>query len=133
MNNKTWNHKMLVDIAKSPRLRLAATLTMTVIIGILSSILAAQIMPGGVLDWSLIPSKSSFWILLVVCFLWIYVQVRFLNLDESVLNFLSDDHCIAHIRKMKLEGLARTIKDDPSQAQLIDAKKVLKDLEVKSK
>lgn len=124
---------MLGRIAKSPRLRLAATLVMTVLIGILSSVLASQIMPNGKLDWSLLPEVSSFWILIVIASMWLYIQVRFLNYDESVLNFLDDNHCIEHIRKTKLEGLARLIQTSPEKAELVDAKMWLKNLEVKKK
>lgn len=120
-------------IAKSPRLRLTATLVMTVSIGILSSLLASQIMPGGTLTWTLLPQVSSFWLLIVIGSLWIYIQVGFLSYDESVSYFLDDNHCLAHIRKSKLEGLALFIKSNPEQAVLIDAKKYLEDLKVKAK
>lgn len=122
---------MIIKIANSPRLRLAATLVMTVLIGILSSVLASQIMPNGVLDWILIPQVSSFWVLLIISSAWVYIQVRFLNHDESILNFLDDNHCKAYIRKTKLEGLALFIKQNPQQAELVDAVKFMKNLKVK--
>lgn len=121
------------ELAKSPRLRLTVTLVLTVVIGVLSSVLASQIMPNGNLDWSLLSKVSSFWILCVASLLWIFVHVGFLNYDESVLNFLDDDHCRAYIRKAKLEGIAAMIRSNPENAALVDAKQFLENLEVKPK
>ena len=118
-------------IAKSPRLRLSVTLALTVIIGLLSSILASQIMPGGVLTWSLLPQVISFWLLIAASATWIYIHVMFLNYDENLMRFTDDQHCIAFIRKAKLEGLAALIHQNPEQASLVDAKTFLKNLGVK--
>lgn len=120
-------------LAKSPRLRLTITLALTVIIGVLSSVLASQIMPNGKLNWGLLPRVSSFWILGVASFFWMFVHVQFLNSDVSVLNFLDDDHCRAYIRKAKLEGLAAEIRNNPAKASLVDAVDFLANLEVKPK
>jgi hypothetical protein len=109
------------------------TLALTIVIGVLSSVLAAQVMPDGKLDWSLLTKVSSFWILLIVSACWIFVHVRFLGFDESVQNFADDEHCLAYIRKAKLEGLAQLIKNNPKRAELVDAKKLLKNLDVKLK
>jgi hypothetical protein len=118
-------------IAKSPRFRLSVTLALTVIIGLLSSILASQIMPGGILNWSLLPKVTSFWLLTVASAVWIYIHVVFLNYDENVMRFKDDQHCIAFIRKAKLEGLVALIHKNPEQASLVDAKIFLKNLGVK--
>lgn len=120
-------------IASSPRLRLTATLLLTVVIGVMSSIFATQVTPNGVLDWSLTFKVSSFWWLAVSAACWLGVHLAFLNYDESVLLFADDQHCIAHIRKTKLEGLAALVKSDPEKASLVDVKTVLKNLEVKAK
>lgn len=120
-------------LAKSPRLRLTITLALTVIIGVLSSVLASQIMPNGKLNWGLLPRASSFWILGGASLFWIFVHVKFLNSDVSVLNFLDGDHCRAYIRKAKLEGLAAEIRNNPAKASLVDAKEFLANLEVKPK
>lgn len=118
-------------IAKSPRLRLSVTLVLTVIIGLFSSILAGQIMPQGELDWSLLPKVASFWLLAFASLVWIFIHIQFLNYDENVLRFTDDQHCIAFIRKAKLEGLAAFIHKNPEQASLVDAKTFLKNLGVK--
>jgi hypothetical protein len=123
----------LDEFAKSPRLRLTVTLVLTVVIGVLSSVLASQIMPNGTLDWGLLPNVASFWILCLASLLWIFVHVRFLNYDESVLNFLDDDHCRAYIRKAKLEGIAAVIRSNPESAALVDAKQFLENLGVTTK
>jgi hypothetical protein len=114
-------------------LRLAVTLLLTIAIGVLSSIFATQVTPNGVLDWSLATKVSSFWWLLCSSALWVAVHLKFLNHDESILLFADDQHCIAHIRKTKLEGLAALVKIDPEKASLVDAKTVLKNLEIKAK
>lgn len=118
-------------IAKSPRLRLSVTLLLTVVIGVLSSIMASQIMPGGALTWSLLPNVSSFWALALCSGVWIFIHVRFLNYDEDIMRYADNQHCIALIRKAKFEGLAASIKKDPEQASLVNAKDFLKSLGVK--
>lgn len=123
----------LKRIASSPRLRLVVTLLLTIAIGVLSSIFATQVTPNGTLDWSLATKVSSFWWLLGSSAVWVVVHLVFLNHDENVLLFADDQHCIAHIRKTKLEGLAALVKSDPEKASLVDAKTVLKNLEVKTK
>ncbi|WP_208665554.1 hypothetical protein ACNT2N_26730 [Pseudomonas thivervalensis] len=118
-------------IAKSPRLRLSVTLLLTVAIGVLSSIMASQIMPQGILTWSLLPKVSSFWLLALFSGGWIFIHVKFLNYDEDIMKYADDQHCIALIRKAKLEGLAALIQRSPEQASLVDAKTFLKNLGIK--
>ncbi|MBN6104758.1 hypothetical protein JR064_21575 [Xanthomonas sp. CFBP 8703] len=118
-------------IAKSPRLRLSVTLILTVVIGVLSSIMASQIMPKGILTWSLLTQVSSFWLLALSSGIWIFIHVRFLNYDENVMKYADDLHCIALMRKAKLEGLAALIQKNPEQASLVDSKMFLKNLGVK--
>lgn len=120
-------------IVSSPRLRLAVTLLLTIAIGVLSSIFATQVTPNGALDWSLATKVSSFWWLLGGSTFWVFVHIVFLEHDENILLFADDQHCIAHIRKTKLEGLAALVKSDPEKASLVDAKTVLQDLKVKTK
>lgn len=115
-------------LLKSPKLRLVITLVLTIVIGVLSSILATQLMPNGVFDIRLLFSTSGFWILLVVGIIWIWVQVQFMNYDVSILAFADDEHCLAYIRKAKLEGLAQKIKNDPNSAEMVDAKGFLENL-----
>lgn len=117
-------------LLKSPKLRLVITLVLTIVIGVLSSILATQLMPNGVFDIRLLFSTSGFWILLVVGIIWIWVQVQFMNYDVSILAFADDEHCLAYIRKAKLEGLAQKIKNDPNSAEMVDAKGFLENLGV---
>ena len=124
---------MIDNIASAPKLRLGITLSLTIAIGILSSIFASQIMPGGMLTWSLAPNVMSFWLLLCVGAFWIYLNVAFLNHDQSVQRFADDEHCLAFIRKAKLEGLAEKIRKNPDGVEIIDAKKFLESLDVKAK
>ncbi len=119
------------ELCERPRLRLGLNTLLTIIIGILSSILASQIMPNGKLTWSLVPQVWSFWILVIVSVLWFWIQCSLLNYDEDVAKFADDAHCKAHIRKTKLEGVAKMIKNDPSKADLIDCKDFLKKMGVK--
>jgi hypothetical protein len=121
------------EIANSPRLRLTVTLLLTIVIGVMSSIFATQVTPNGALDWSLTLKVSSFWWLVGGAVCWLSVHLFFLNHDENVLQFADDQHCIAHIRKTKLEGLAALVKTDPERASLVDVKTILKNLEVKTK
>ena len=120
-------------IASSPRLRLAATLLLTIAIGVMSSIFATQITPEGILDWSLATKVSSFWWLMGSAVCWLIVHLAFLKCDENVLLFADDRHCIAHIRKTQLEGLAALVKSNPERASLVDAKTFLKNLGVKTR
>ena len=50
--------------------------------------------------------------------------------DEEILLFLDDDHCLAYIRKAKLEGYAEMIKKNPENANLVKASAFLRDLKV---
>ncbi|WP_146043604.1 hypothetical protein [Pectobacterium odoriferum] len=88
-------------------------------------------MPQGVLTWSLLPKVSSFWLLAIFSVAWILIHVSFLNYDENVMRYADDLHCIALIRKAKLEGLSAFIRKNPEQASLVDAKVFLKNLGVK--
>jgi hypothetical protein len=127
------NYAPMIDyIASAPRLRLGITLALTIAIGVLSSIFASQIMPGGVLTWSLTSTVSSFWLLLCIGAILVYLNVAFLNHDQSVQKFADDEHCLAFIRKAQLEGLAEKIRKNPQDVELIDAKKFLKSLNVKA-
>ncbi|WP_153039156.1 hypothetical protein [Microbulbifer sp. Q7] len=118
-------------IAKSPRLRLSANLVLTIMIGVLSSTLSAQLMQEGSISWSLMPLTSSFWLLFIFSMIWIYLHIHLLNFDQNTLRFADDEHCVAYIRKAKLEGLAESIRKNPEKAELVDAKVFLKNLGVK--
>ncbi len=122
---------LIKKLSEKPRLRLALNTVLTIVIGVLSSILASQIMPEGKLTWSLLPQVLSFWILLVVSILWFWIQCSLLNYDEDVAKFSDDAHCKAHMRRTQLEGIAQMIKNDPTQANLIDCKEFLKKMGVK--
>lgn len=110
---------------------MAVTLALTIVIGVLSSILASQIMPQGVLTWSLLTQVSSFWILLLTSSGFVYLNICLLDYDKDIMRYADDAHCIAYIRKAKLEGMVALIRLDPAQAPLVDAKIILKNLGVK--
>jgi hypothetical protein len=120
-------------IIGNPRRRAILNTILTVLIGVSSSILATQVMPNGKFNLALLTHVSGFWILLFLTILWIWVQISFLDYDENILNFADDSHCIAYARKAQLEGLAQTIKKDPSQFNLIKLTDFMKDLEVEKK
>lgn len=118
-------------IAEKPRLRLGINLVLTIMIGVMSSILASQIMPDGELTWSLLTHVISFWILLPLAVLWFWIQCVFLGYDEDVAKFADDVYCKAHMRKSQLEGIAKVIQSDPSQVHLIDSKDLFKKMGIK--
>jgi len=120
-----------LNLSAFPRLRLAITLALTVAIGVLSSILASQIMPNGRLDWSLLPKVSSFWILLLVTVVWLSVQVIYMNYDYGLITYADDLHCEAAIRKLKLDALAADLLKNPEKAHALDATALRKDLGLK--
>jgi hypothetical protein len=96
-----------LNLSAYPRVRLTITLALTVVIGVLASILASQVMPNGKLDWWLFPRASSFWVLLVVALIWLAIQIAYLNSDNGLLVYANDLHCEVFIRKMKLEALGK--------------------------
>lgn len=117
----------------NPRGRAILSTILTVLIGVSSSILASQMMPNGTFKFGLLTHVWGFWVLLLLTIVWIWVQISFLNYEENILNFADDSHCIAYARKAQLEGLAQTIKKDPSQFNLIKLTDFMKDLEVEKK
>ncbi|EPM4305715.1 hypothetical protein ACTJ23_000648 [Vibrio parahaemolyticus] len=121
------------QIMNSPRVRLVITLVLTILIGVFSSLLATEIAPGGVIDYKLVNDAFSFWALLGLSALWLYVHVVFLKHDENILKFTDDAHCIGFIRKTKLDGLAALVKKDPTKVNLIKADDLLNELKVKTK
>lgn len=109
------------------------TLLLTILIGVFSSLLATEIAPGGEIDYKLVNDAFSFWALLVLSFIWIYMHVEFLKHDENILKFTDDAHCIGYIRKTKLDAFAALVKLDPQQVKLINVSDLLKELKVKTK
>lgn len=122
---------LINKIAEKPRVRLGINLFLTVSIGVMSSILASQIMPNGILTWGLVTHVISFWILLPLSCFWFWIQCEFLNYDEDVTKFADDAYCKAHMRKSQLQGIAQVIKSDPVQSHLIDTKEFFKKMGIK--
>ena len=118
-------------IFNSPRIRLVITLILTIAIGVLSSLFATEITPNGDVEWNLTAKVQSFWFLVAASIVWIIIHFIFLHNDENLLKYADDSHCLAHIRKTKLDGYAALVKKDPSKADLIGVSKLLKDLQVK--
>ena len=114
-----------------PRTRASMNLLLTIFIGLLSSILATQIMPQGQLDWKLIYTASAFWALIVAAVALLGFQWYCIGFDEDVSKFGDAAHCIAYIRKAQLEGAASHIRKNPEQAMLMDAKELLKRMGIK--
>lgn len=123
-------NKLVNWIASWPRFRLAVTLVGGLFPGIFGNIYAAQIAPNGTINWSSLASVSSFWPLLISFLLWLILNIGFLGYDEDIARFADDAHCFAYVRKTRLEAYARVVKDDPAQAALIDAKALLKELNI---
>ncbi|HAS6022033.1 TPA: hypothetical protein I7136_23555 [Vibrio vulnificus] len=117
----------------SPRVRLTITLILTILIGVFSSLLATEIAPGGVINYKLVNDAASFWILLILSIIWLYVHVAYLRYDENILKFADDAHCVGFIRKTKLDAYAAIVQRDPAQANLINANDLFKELKVKTK
>lgn len=114
-----------------PRTRASINLFLTILIGLLSSILATQIMPQGQLNWKLLHTASAFWALIIAAAALLKFQWYCIGYDEDVTKFGDAAHCIAYIRKAQLEGAARHIRKNPEQAMLMDAKDLLKKMGIK--
>lgn len=114
-----------------PRTRASINLLLSIFIGLISSILATQIMPQGQLSWKLLHTASAFWALIVVAATLLTFQWYCIGYDEDVTRFGDAAHCIAYIRKAQLEGAARHIRKNPEQAMLMDAKELLKKMGIK--
>jgi len=113
--------------------RLIVTSVLTVLIGVLSSVYAAEIMTSTGVDWSTSFKKVSFWLLTAAVVIWLVVQIAYMRNDKKVLAFADDNYCLAHIRKTKLEAFAKQVKDNPESANLIKANTFLKELGVSKK
>lgn len=108
-----------------PRVRAGVNLVATIFIGLLSSILATQIMPQGTLNWELTYKSSAFWMLFFATAALLKFQSFCIDFDTDVAKFGDAAHCIAYIRKAQLEGLAEHIRKNPGEAMLIDSKDLL--------
>lgn len=117
----------------SPKLKLVVVLILTILIGVLSSVFVTEITHDGKIEWSRTTTVLSFWLLFLVSIFWIGLQVAYLNHEQNILRFSDDQHCLAYIRKTKLDGYATQIKNDPSSVNLMDVGALMKELKVKSK
>jgi hypothetical protein len=118
-------------IAKSPRLRLAATIIGTVAVGIFCNVYANQIAPKGVIAWSKLHRVSSFWPLVIVIVVWLAINLGFFRHDQAVERFADDEFCLAFVRSTNLEAYAKQVKNDPTKTR--DAREVLREIMVKKK
>lgn len=114
-----------------PKIRLALTLGLTIVIGVLSSIFATEIMPNGKLDWALTLKASSFYFLAPASLVLIALQVWFYRGDEKISRFGDDLYCIAHIRSSKMQAMAADLKAHPEKATLIKVDDMLRDMGIK--
>lgn len=83
-----------------------------VVLGILGNVYAAEIAPSGVICWSSLTTVRLFWPVVLVSVFWIWLNVGFLNYDQDIAKFADDAHCLAYVRKARLEAYARQIKDE---------------------
>lgn len=111
---------------KFTKIRLGATLLLTAVIGVLSSIFAAQIMPNGNLNWSLAFHVPSFWLLLFTVVVLIVIQVWFFKTDNEILKFADNEYCRARARALAFDLRQKFYKRNPGA--LLDLGEFLKDM-----
>lgn len=121
----------LKDFIMGPKIRALINLLLTIFVGVLSSVLASQIMPGGDLSWSLTYQVSGFWMLIVAAVMLLSFQWFCIGFDDSITRFLDEKRCLAYVRKTQLDGFAEHIKQNPQEAMLTDAKVVMKRMGIK--
>lgn len=115
-----------------PKVKVFVLTICTVLIAILTGLLVNQISGDGVILWSEILEKSTFYLLLFFVAIYIWVQMRFLASEEAGLfNFSDDKFCIAHARRTELEGYAQMIKNNPNKLKHKTSKDLLESLGVK--
>lgn len=107
-------------INESPKLRLLLTLALTILIGVFSSLFATEIAPEGILIWSLYSQAFSFWVLITLSIIWLYLHVNFMRNDSDILRFADDEYCKAHIRKTDLEAYSALSKRTPESLNSVD-------------
>ncbi len=112
------NKKEMKCISRSPKTRLTITLMLTIVIGVFSSLFATEITPDGKVEWSLTFKTFSFWVLVLLSIVWLWVHIKFMEYDNSILAFADDEYCKAYMRKTELEAYAANIKDNPSQVSI---------------
>ena len=123
--------KFAQTIAGSPAARFSVSLLSTIVLGVLGNVYASQIMPSTGFTYGLLVTVPSFWILLPLTVIWLYFNYAFFQYDGDLALFKDDAHCLAFVRKMKLDALAATLKKDPSKANLTDMNSILEELRVK--
>lgn len=120
-------------VAESPKGRMFATLVGSVIFSIVSGVYTNVITPepNVKFEWSKLYTGGHFILLVIAFLLWIYVHWRFLLHDENIMKFADNQHCVAFIRKAKLEAYAKQIRESPEDAGLVDVKDFMKQLGIK--
>lgn len=113
------NHSMSTVVLR-PRLRLAASAFLTVVIGLLSSIVGAQVTPSGKVSWELLWDSREFYILLVVVAIWIWSGFRSVRYEEDLELYKDDAFCWAHAKRSQLAALAKLSKTNPAAVGEID-------------
>lgn len=117
-------------LAQSPELRLFTTSASTILSGVLASAYVADITIEGHLNWSSTWTSQPFHLLLGFVLLWFAMQLVFLDHDRSTSRFADDEHCLAFVRQMQLEGYAAQIKEDPTKAGTMDIPTLIKQLKI---
>lgn len=120
-----------MNLATYPKIRLAINLSLSSAVGVFASIFAAQIMPNGVLTWSVALYTSGLWLLLGATGLLVLVQVAYLNADMGLLKYADDLHCEAVIRRAKLEAIVADLKNNPDKVYALDVKAIRQELGLK--
>jgi hypothetical protein len=119
-------------IASFPRFRLAVNLAGSVVLGILCNVYATQIAPDGKIKWSSLATVSVFWPVLLTLIAWFWLNLGFLNYDQDVARFADDAHCLAYVRKVRLEAYARQVQENPF-SETVDARELLKELKIQKR
>ncbi len=107
-------------VLKSPKIRLAVTLFLTIVIGVFSSLFATEITPNGIVEWNRTFKTYSFWILIILSIIWLWIHINLMEYDNSILAFSDDEYCKAYMRKAQLEAYVLNIKENPKEVNTME-------------
>lgn len=115
-------------IYRSPGAKVAISTVTSVLIGIFSNTLVTQITKNGEIVWQSIPSASSFWALLISCFVAFQFHRYLLAYETQVSAFKDADFCMAYARSQLLPAQVAASMEAIAAGDLEQFKEAMKQI-----
>lgn len=115
-------------IYRSPAIKTAISVSLSILIGLFTNSLTAEISTSRGLDWARVPITFSFWALLVSAFL-LFLFHRYMHEHESdIAAFKDADFCVAYARSQlipaQMDAAKQAIADGDTERFKLAMKQV---------